>query len=202
MKFHLTLVLVSFSDAYLCSMSGSSSLYKQKVTVESSRRDALSKATNMFIGTSLASVFSATQSSALEACPPGSNNCVRVTWTPPATASKGAAIATLREAIQAYPQQGQQGVDCNGWVVVMDDLDGSGKARIEYKSCIGFFAKLINGGKPFIDDLKLEIDDSGSVQVRSSSRVGDSDLGVNKKRVDFLGDILRAKGWNAPYASY
>jgi hypothetical protein len=202
MKCHLTLVLVSVTDAYIFSMSSSSSLYKQKVTVESSRRDALFKATSTFIGTSLASVFSATQSSALESCPPGSNNCVRVTWTPPAATSKGAAIATLREAIQAYPQQGQQGVDCNGWVVVMDDLEGSGKARVEYKSCVGFFAKLINGGKPFIDDLRLEIDDSGSVQVRSSSRVGDSDLGVNKKRVDFIGDLLRAKGWNAPYASY
>jgi len=151
----------------------------------------------------LASTVSATQSYALEACPPGSNNCIRVTWTPPAAASKSVSIATLREALQAYPQQGQQGVDCNGWVVITDDLDGpSGKAKIEYKSCVGFFAKLVNGGKPFIDDLKLEIDDSGAVQVRSSSRVGDSDLGVNKKRVDFIGDILRAKGWNVPLASY
>jgi hypothetical protein len=199
----VTLILLRFSNAYIFSMSSSSSIGKQKIGLESSRRDVLSKVTCTFLGACLASTVSATQSSALEACPPGSNNCIRVTWTPPAAASKSVSIATLREALQAYPQQGQQGVDCNGWVVITDDLDGpSGKAKIEYKSCVGFFAKLVNGGKPFIDDLKLEIDDSGAVQVRSSSRVGDSDLGVNKKRVDFIGDILRAKGWNVPLASY
>jgi hypothetical protein len=199
----VTSILFSFSDAYICSMSSSNSICKQKRGLDFSRRDALAKATCTFLGTCLVSTGSAHPSYALEACPPGSNNCIRVTWTPPTAASKSDSIATLREALQAYPQQGQQGVDCNGWIIVTDDLDGpSGKAKLEYKSCVGFFAKLVNGGKPFVDDLKLEIDDSGVVQVRSSSRVGDSDLGVNKKRVDFIGDILRAKGWKVPLASY
>lgn len=62
--------------------------------------------------------------SALEACPPELNNCNCATWTPPAAVSKSVNITTLREAIQAYPQQGQHGIDCNGWVVIMVDLDG------------------------------------------------------------------------------
>jgi len=77
-------------------------------------------------------------------------------------------------------------------------LDGSsGFARVEYKSSgKGFFAKAFNGGKPFVDDLKLEVSDGGAVQVKSQSRVGESDFGVNGKRVDYLAAALKAKGWS------
>jgi uncharacterized protein (DUF1499 family) len=67
---------------------------------------------------------------------------------------------------------------------------------VEYRSSgKGFFAKTFNGGKPFVDDLNVEVDGSGNVQVRSQSRVGDSDFGVNKKRVDYLAAGLKGKGW-------
>ena len=46
-----------------------------------------------------------------------------------------------------------------------------------------------------MDDLKLEVDASGVVNVKSQSRVGDSDFGVNKKRTDYIASILAAKGW-------
>ena len=58
-----------------------------------------------------------------------------------------------------------------------------------------FFAKVFNGGKPFVDDLNIEVDRSGQVQIRSQSRIGDSDLGVNAKRVSYLAALLKAKGW-------
>ena len=73
--------------------------------------------------------------------------------------------------------------------------------QVEYKSGIGNFAKYFNGGKPFVDDLKLEIVD-GAVQVRSSSRVGDSDFKVNQKRLLYLGSALQAKGWDVPTPNY
>lgn len=60
----------------------------------------------------------------------------------------------------------------------------------------GNFAKFFNGGKPFVDDLKLEVEDSGAVQVKSQSRVGDSDFGVNKKRIDYIAAALASKGWS------
>jgi hypothetical protein len=66
----------------------------------------------------------------------------------------------------------------------------------------GNFAKFFNGGKPFVDDLVLEITDSGAVEVRSSSRVGDSDMGVNQNRLNFLASNLRAAGWTAPEPKY
>lgn len=68
---------------------------------------------------------------------------------------------------------------------------------MEYSSSgKGFFAKSFNGGKPFVDDLKVEVDGSGTVvQVKSQSRTGDSDFGVNAKRVAYLEAALLKKGW-------
>ena len=158
---------------------------------------------------------------ALDACNPNANNCVFVTWTPPPATSRSSAIKDLRSVIEAYPQEGQavssfmtwlsmstsflrflkrvsncQEVDGGGWSIASDNLDAAGTARVEYRSSgKGFFAKAFNGGKPFVDDLNVEVDGSGHVQVRSQSRVGDSDLGVNKKRVDYLAAGLKEKGW-------
>jgi hypothetical protein len=138
---------------------------------------------------------------ALEACPKGSSNCIATTWTPSAGSSKDDAIATLRKVIESYPQEGQDKVDIGGWTLVEDNFS-SGTARIEYKSGLGNFAKFLNGGKPFIDDLKLEIASNGVVDVRSSSRVGDSDMGVNQKRLKFLVSKLVEEGWTAPNPTY
>jgi uncharacterized protein (DUF1499 family) len=47
----------------------------------------------------------------------------------------------------------------------------------------------------FVDDLELELDEStGVVGVRSASRVGYSDLGVNRKRVKRLRKMLLYSG--------
>ena len=45
------------------------------------------------------------------------------------------------------------------------------------------------------------MDAKGAVQVRSSSRVGQLDFGVNAKRLNWISERLRAKGWNAPTIS-
>lgn len=47
-----------------------------------------------------------------------------------------------------------------------------------------------------MDDLKIEVDGDLKVQVKSQSRVGDSDFGVNGKRVSYLAAGLKAKGWS------
>lgn len=172
----------------LCLASGYS-------TDGTSRREILSNlAKSAAFGLGAVSFVPDTQ--ALEMCPPKANNCVRTTWTPPSGSSHADIAAALRDAIQAYPQEGQGDVDGGGWTIASDDLLGSGSARVEYKSSgKGTFAKIFNGGKPFVDDLKLEIND-GKVEVKSQSRVGDSDFGVNKKRVDYLAALLSANGWS------
>jgi hypothetical protein len=139
---------------------------------------------------------------ALDSCPKGSSNCLTTTWTPPAGTDAGAAAGSLKRVIESYPMEGQKKVDLGGWTIV-DDSFGPGKvASVEYKSGIGNFAKFLNGGKPFVDDLKLEIGTDGVVKVRSSSRVGDSDLGVNQKRLVYLAGKLREEGWGAPDPTY
>lgn len=97
--------------------------------------------------------------------------------------SKKDAVKAVRDVINAYPQEGQAKVDGGGWVVAEDDLDSSGTGRVEYKSSgKGNFAKFFNGGKPFTDDLLVEVGDDGKVELKSSSRVGESDFGVNQVR--------------------
>ncbi len=99
-----------------------------------------------------------------------------------------------------------------------DDDDGDGKsmrsstARLEYKSCVGPAAISVNLAQPFIDDVKLEIHESSNnddnslgvilVEVKSSSRMGSSDLFVNKKRIEFLGKELEKLGWGVPSVKY
>ncbi|KAL3915289.1 MAG: hypothetical protein SGILL_005725 [Bacillariaceae sp.] len=139
---------------------------------------------------------------ALDACPKGSNNCLTTKWTPPSGTSASDSASALKKVIGAYPQEGQNKVDLGGWTIVDDSFAPGKTASIEYKSGIGNFAKFFNGGKPFVDDLKLEIGNDGAVSVFSSSRVGDSDLGVNQKRLSYLVSKLRAEGWDAPDPTY
>ena len=175
-------------------LSGSASAYTAPST--SSRREVFSNiAKGAVFG--VAAVTLTPSAEALEACPPKANNCVRTKWTPPSGTSKEDSISALRDALNTYPQEGQNGVDGGGWSIAEDDLAGAGIARLEFKSSgKGNFAKFFNGGKPFIDDFKVEVEDSGVVQVKSQSRVGDSDFGVNGKRTDFIAAALAAKGWS------
>ena len=161
-----------------------------------SRREAVS--------TSLASIFAVTVSTlpadAIEKCPPGSKNCLRQTWTPPSGASAADATSQLRDAINAYPQEGQEDgkVDGGGYTIISDTLgkdSSSGALQLEYRSSgKGTFAKMFNGGKPFVDDLVIEPSE-GNFEFRSASRVGDSDFGVNGKRLSYIGGLLKSKGW-------
>mmetsp|Transcript_19480 Transcript_19480/g.44362 ORF Transcript_19480/g.44362 Transcript_19480/m.44362 type:complete len:208 (-) Transcript_19480:210-833(-) len=136
---------------------------------------------------------------AIDSCPKGSKNCIRQTWNPPAGTSSSDLGSMLRDVLNQYPQEGQADVDGGGYKIVMDSLsESSGRAvSVEYRSAgTGNFAKFFNGGKPFVDDLVIEVEPDGSkVEFRSSSRVGDSDFGVNSKRLAYLGDLLKNKGW-------
>jgi hypothetical protein len=147
-------------------------------------------------------VMDATSNESLTPCPPGSQNCIFTAWTPPRGKDKRSVAATMTKILQSYPQEGQAGVDKGGWKVTDGDLVKTGKLSLEYQSGIGPFAFLFNFGKPFIDDLEIKILNSNKVQLRSSSRIGKSDLGVNKKRLLFLGEQAKELGWEVPYPEY
>jgi uncharacterized protein (DUF1499 family) len=46
----------------------------------------------------------------------------------------------------------------------------------------------------FVDDLELPLAEDGELLVPSASRVGNSDLGVNRRRVERLRRLLRDAG--------
>lgn len=145
---------------------------------------------------SSASVHAA--ASDIAACPPRSQNCIRTTWTAP-TGTKDV-TGTVLDLFKSYPMEGQGDIDKGGWTVAKDGTD-DGVIRFEYKSGIGNFAKFFNGGKPFVDDVAIQVT-GNTVDIRSASRIGDSDLGVNQKRLQFLVTKARDMGWDAPDPKY
>jgi len=100
------------------------------------------------------------------------------------------AFEQLHEVLKAY-QPGQSNIDGGGFNIVSFDPK-AGYIYVQFQS-------LKNG---YIDDLEFAVveNDQGSnaVQVRSSSRLGYLDFGVNAKRINYLAKALRAKGWDAP----
>lgn len=159
----------------------------------SSRRHVLEKAAAGVFSAAFGLVQVSPPALAIEACPPKTKNCIRTTWTAP-SGTKNVADS-FKNLLAGYPQEGQSGVDLGGWNVFDNEN------RYEYKSGIGNFAKFFNGGEPFVDDLKFEVDGE-KVEIRSSSRIGESDLGVNQKRLKYLADAAKKAGWQAPEPSY
>ncbi len=170
----------------------------------SSRRAAIAAAAS---AAALAAISPTHAAHALKPCPPGANNCFSTastdksriaSWVWPKSMTRADAIASLESVLKAYPQTGVDGVDGGGWSLADDQMETSGFQRYEFKSAgTGNLARFFNGGKPFVDDFEVAVEPS-SVCIRSSSRLGDSDFGVNAKRVNYIARTLRDAGWDAP----
>ena len=110
-------------------------------------------------------------------------------WPEELGSDKARAFGQLAEVLGAYPP-GQSGVDGGGFKIINND-PVKGYIYVQFES-------MKNG---YIDDVELAfIEGKGrerSVQVRSSSRIGYLDFGVNAKRLNFLAKNLRSKGWDA-----
>ena len=105
----------------------------------------------------------------------------------PANLDQQQAFSQLQEVLQSYPP-GQNGVDGGGFQI--QKIDGNkGYAYVQYQA-------LKNG---YIDDVEfacLPDDNKRSLQVRSSSRIGYLDYGVNAKRINWIAKSLRENGWD------
>jgi len=100
-------------------------------------------------------------------------------WRPPAGSK---AMDELLETIEAYPPC-QARIDGGGFKIIT--------ARSDY-----LYVQFESLKKGFIDDVEFAVD-GNQVQVRSSSRLGYLDLGVNAKRLNWISAQLRDKGWTA-----
>lgn len=110
-------------------------------------------------------------------------------WKYPASYNQKQAFDELQTVIQSYPP-GQSGVDGGGFEIKTFDAN-KGYMYVSFEA-------LKNG---YIDDFEAAVvnglEDRRAVQVRSSSRVGYLDYGVNAKRLNYIAKELRGKGWDA-----
>lgn len=107
-------------------------------------------------------------------------------WVWPKDLDKVQAFKELEDAIKSY-KPGQGNIDGGGFQIVKSE---PGYIYAQFES-------LKNG---YIDDLEISYIDGkgeGTVQVRSSSRIGYLDFGVNAKRLNYIAEGLRSKGWTA-----
>jgi uncharacterized protein (DUF1499 family) len=116
-------------------------------------------------------------------------------WVPPTnkkddeSSRKLNSIDTIAAVMQTY-EPGQGGIDGGGFTVIKRT-----DSYLYYQ-----FEALKKG---YIDDVEFALIDPknplGSIQVRSASRVGVTDFGVNAIRLNYIGNQLKMKyGWSIP----
>ena len=101
------------------------------------------------------------------------------------------AFAQLSTTINAY-KPGQSNIDGGGFKIIANE---KGYIYTQFQS-------LKNG---YIDDVEFALIEGfgkRKVQLRSSSRIGYLDFGVNSKRLNCIAEDLRAQGWDAPGVEY
>jgi len=103
-------------------------------------------------------------------------------WAPPKNADN--AIEQITAVINEYPP-GQNGIDGGGFKVIKSD------SNYVYTQ----FESLKN---TYIDDVEFAKTKDNTILVRSSSRLGYLDYGVNTKRLNWISKKLRDNGWTAP----
>jgi len=108
------------------------------------------------------------------------------TWKPPTADGGGTnkeAFQTLKNVVKSY-KAGQGGID-GGGCAIMKETDNY--LYVQFESL----------KKGYIDDVEFALTkDTKGVQVRSGSRVGYTDFGVNAIRLNYLASQLRDKGWS------
>ena len=81
------------------------------------------------------------------------------------------------------------------WTEVHEVIESMPRTRIVKLTTSYLHAECQSAVFHFVDDLELELRaDEGTIAVRSASRLGYSDLGVNRERVERLRSELRARG--------
>lgn len=97
------------------------------------------------------------------------------------------ALAELKSAIAAYPP-GQSGIDGGGFKLVSEQPTADGAY---------LYVQFESRRKGYIDDMEFALS-KGVVNVRTSSRLGYLDMGVNAKRFNWFARKMGATpGWSA-----
>lgn len=114
-------------------------------------------------------------------------------WTYPKQLTTSQAFQQLKDEIERYVP-GQGNIDGGGFKIIAADTE-KGYIYVQFES-------LKNG---YIDDVEFAYIPSlgeNDVQLRSSSRIGYLDFGVNSKRLNYMAEKMRSLGWKAPGVEY
>lgn len=116
--------------------------------------------------------------SGLKGCPK-SPNCV------------SSAAEDRRHAVEPFRTKGDPGT---GWTLVRKEIESTPGWTIVTATDTYIHAECKSRIFRFVDDLELYLDVShGTISVRSASRIGYSDFGANRRRVELLRRTLRKK---------
>ena len=100
------------------------------------------------------------------------------------------ALDDVKKAVEAYPP-GQNGIDGGGFEIKNYRIPDRSEGDVAY-----LYVQFESEVRGYIDDVEFVLAD-GQVNVRSSSRTGYLDLGVNAKRLNWLAKRLGSvKGWS------
>lgn len=105
------------------------------------------------------------------------------------------ALDEIKSAVDRYPP-GQRGIDGGGWKVKTFRLPEFTKTADGQYGDVGYlYVQYESEVQGYIDDVEFVVGD-GLVNVRTSSRTGFLDYGVNAKRYNWLAsEVGRSKGW-------
>jgi uncharacterized protein (DUF1499 family) len=83
----------------------------------------------------------------------------------------------------------------DSWRVIREEVASLPRTTVVEETANYLNAECASALFGFVDDLELHLRESDNiVAIRSASRVGYSDLGVNRRRVEGLREALRARG--------
>lgn len=101
-------------------------------------------------------------------------------WQPPKGEDPKQSFQNLVNVVKAY-EPGQGGIDGGGFGVVQETE-------------VYLYCQFESLKKGFIDDVEFALGNN-KILVRSASRLGFTDFGVNAVRLNYIAAKLRAKGW-------
>jgi len=111
---------------------------------------------------------------------PSSPNCVSSDAPDPAHRVEAFVLSVARDA---------------GWRAVREEIAALPRATLVEEAANYLHAQCASALFGFVDDLEVHLPAAGDrIAIRSAARVGYSDLGVNRRRVERLREALRARG--------
>ena len=113
----------------------------------------------------------------------------------PCPSSPNCVSSDAHDSDHAIPPFQLEVSPAEAWPVVHELVSGLPRVQIVKATDVYLYAECKSRLMGFVDDLELHLRPAGDIiAIRSASRVGLSDLGVNRRRVEDLRTVLISRG--------